>query len=440
MLRARMQSQDSRRRAAVQRYRYQLLIGLLTAVIAPSAVRGLFDSRDFQHVVHAILQFGFSRNSLIASLVALMLGVSMFRRMCSFPGVRSYEYVLPSFLTSYGVVVATLLVFRLEYIVSVLVASLCLAVVTFFVICYLTQRHSSYLFHVVPGGDVSRLHGVPHVEWSYLKQATLPENPGSGIVVDLRADIDDAWERLLADAALCGLPVYHTKQLLESMTGQVEIEHISENSLGSLGPNDGYGKVKQTLDILIALVALPLFSPVLLLIALAIRLDSTGPALFRQRRMGFRGRPFDVYKFRTMRPVTAPHGYGHDDARRAAITQSDDDRITRIGRILRRTRIDEIPQIFNILRGEMSWIGPRPEAMALSGWYENEIAFYNYRHVIKPGITGWAQVNQGHVAEIHDVHYKLCYDFYYIKYLSAWLDALIVVKTIRTVFTGSGAK
>ena len=438
MLQARMQSQDGQRRAAVQRYRYQLLIGLLTAVVVPSVLRGLVDSRDLQYFSKTILEYGNSRNSLVASVMALIFGVSLFRRMCSFPGVRSYEYVLPSFLTSYGLVTAVLLVFRLEYIVSVLVTSLVLAVMSFFVVCYLSQRHSAYLFHVVPCGDVSRLHGVPHVTWSYLKAAVLPDDPGSGIVVDLRADIDDSWERFLAEAALAGIPVYHSKQLLESMTGQVEIEHISENNLGSLGPNDGYGRVKQALDILIALVALPLFSPALLLIAVAIRLDSAGPVLFKQKRMGFRGQPFEVYKFRTMRPVTAPTS--NDDARRAAITQSDDDRITRIGRILRRTRIDEIPQILNILRGEMSWIGPRPEAMALSGWYQSEIGFYSYRHVVKPGITGWAQVNQGHVAEIHDVHYKLCYDFYYIKYLSAWLDALIVFRTIRTVITGSGAK
>ena len=438
MLQARMQSQDGQRRAAVQRYRYQLLIGLLTAVVVPSVLRGLVDSRDLQYFSKTILEYGNSRNSLVASVMALIFGVSLFRRMCSFPGVRSYEYVLPSFLTSYGLVTAVLLVFRLEYIVSVLVTSLVLAVMSFFVVCYLSQRHSAYLFHVVPCGDVSRLHGVPHVTWSYLKAAVLPDDPGSGIVVDLRADIDDSWERFLAEAALAGIPVYHSKQLLESMTGQVEIEHISENNLGSLGPNDGYGRVKQALDILIALVALPLFSPALLLIAVAIRLDSAGPVLFKQKRMGFRGQPFEVYKFRTMRPVTAPSS--NDDARRAAITQSDDDRITRIGRILRRTRIDEIPQILNILRGEMSWIGPRPEAMALSGWYQSEIGFYSYRHVVKPGITGWAQVNQGHVAEIHDVHYKLCYDFYYIKYLSAWLDALIVFRTIRTVITGSGAK
>ena len=277
------------------------------------------------------------------------MGVALFRRLCNFPGVRSYEYVLPSFLTSYGIVTAALLIFRLEYIVSVLVTSLALAVMTFFVICYLSQRHTAYLFHVVPCGDLSRLHGIQHVDWAYLHEPVLPAVRGSGIVVDLRADIGDEWERLLAQAALAGVPVYHSKQLLESITGQVEIEHISENSLGSLNPNDGYGKVKQAIDLLIAFIALPLLLPMLLLIALAIRLDSPGPVLFRQLRIGYRGKPFQVYKFRTMRSVTAPGS--HEDARRAAITQSDDDRITQIGRILRRTRIDEIPQILNILRG-----------------------------------------------------------------------------------------
>ena len=386
MLQARLRSRDGQRRAAVQRYRYQILVGLLIAVVLPSLIRGLFDARDFDYFSRAIVEYGNSRNSLIASIAGLFMGVALFRRLCNFPGVRSYEYVLPSFLTSYGIVTAALLIFRLEYIVSVLVTSLALAVMTFFVICYLSQRHTAYLFHVVPCGDLSRLHGIRHVDWAYLHEPVLPAVPGSGIVVDLRADIGDEWERLLAQAALAGVPVYHSKQLLESITGQVEIEHISENSLGSLNPNDGYGKVKQAIDLLIAFIALPLLLPMLLLIALAIRLDTPGPVLFRQLRIGYRGKPFQVYKFRTMRSVTAPDS--HDDARRAAITQSDDDRITRIGRILRRTRIDEIPQILNILRGEMSWIGPRPEAMALSAWYQSEISFYSYRHVVKPGITG----------------------------------------------------
>jgi lipopolysaccharide/colanic/teichoic acid biosynthesis glycosyltransferase len=188
-----------------------------------------------------------------------------------------------------------------------------------------------------------------------------------------------------------------------------------------------------------AIILLPILLPLLAVVAVAITLDSRGPVLFRQQRMGFRGKPFQVYKFRTMREPVIAAASG-DDERKQAMTQNEDHRITRVGKFLRRTRIDEIPQIINILRGEMSWIGPRPEAMSLSGWYQRELPFYSYRHVVKPGITGWAQVNQGHVAEIGDVHYKLCYDFYYIKYLSAWLDALILFRTVRTVITGSGSK
>jgi lipopolysaccharide/colanic/teichoic acid biosynthesis glycosyltransferase len=107
---------------------------------------------------------------------------------------------------------------------------------------------------------------------------------------------------------------------------------------------------------------------------------------------------------------------------------------------LRKFRLDEIPQIINILKWQMSWIGPRPEAEVLSNWYTNELPFYRYRHVVKPGISGWAQVNQGHVAELDEVYRKLQYDFYYIKYFSAWLDILIFLRTIKTMLTGLGSK
>jgi lipopolysaccharide/colanic/teichoic acid biosynthesis glycosyltransferase len=129
-----------------------------------------------------------------------------------------------------------------------------------------------------------------------------------------------------------------------------------------------------------------------------------------------------------------------EDERLAAITNEADERITRVGRFLRHTRIDELPQVFNILKMEMSWIGPRPEAEVLSVWYTSELPFYRYRHVVKPGISGWAQVNQGHVAAVEEVHRKLQYDFYYIKYFSPWLDILILMRTIKTMLTGFGSR
>ena len=130
---------------------------------------------------------------------------------------------------------------------------------------------------------------------------------------------------------------------------------------------------------------------------------------------------------------------GHDGGVGTRIlTVEDDERITRVGKFLRRTRLDEIPQVINILRGEMSFIGPRPEALPLSDWYEQELPFYSYRHIVRPGLTGWAQVNQGHVAELEEVSHKLQYDFYYIKNFSAWLDIVIVLRTIRIVLFGFG--
>lgn len=215
----------------------------------------------------------------------------------------------------------------------------------------------------------------------------------------------------------------------------MEIAHLSENTLGSINPNAGYIKLKQVIDWVMALVTLVAFFPFALVLALLIKLDSPGPVIFRQQRMGFRGLPFTMYKFRTM-----VDGGSSGAAVEGAITRPGDKRITRIGSFLRRTRIDELPQLVNILRGEMSWIGPRPEAVSLSQWYERELPFYRYRHIVRPGITGWAQINQGHVAQIDEVHQKLHYDFYYIQNFSPWLDVVIVLRTCGVVLTGFGSR
>ena len=153
--------------------------------------------------------------------------------------------------------------------------------------------------------------------------------------------------------------------------------------------------------------------------------------------MGYKGLPFTMYKFRTMRMAEKQDSTA---ARDLAITKDGDTRVTSVGRFLRTTRLDELPQIVNILRGDMSWIGPRPEAIVLSHWYEENIPFYRYRHVIRPGIAGWAQVSQGHVADIHEVRSKLYYDFYYIKHYSLWIDLLIVVRTVWIMVSGFGAR
>ena len=291
---------------------------------------------------------------------------------------------------------------------------------------------------IVPFGRIDKLGAIDRVDWQVMAQPRLEDAADcQAIVADFGADLPPRWEGFLADAALAGRIVFQVKQLEESLTGRVEIEHISENSFGSLLPARGWFHLKEVTDLMFAILVLPFVALVSLIVAVAIKLDDGGPVLFRQKRIGHAGAPIMMVKFRTMR-VISPGDPG--DRRSAAMTGDDDDRITRVGSFLRRSRIDELPQIWNILKGEMSWIGPRPEAQVLSSWYTGEIPFYRYRHVVKPGISGWAQVNQGHVAEVDEVHRKLHYDFYYIKYFSPWLDLLIVFRTIRTMTSGFGSR
>lgn len=374
-------------------------------------------------------------NSQFASFLAAITALFAFRRVTMYPGARAFAYVLPTFSITFGLATAVLLASRIPYSGTMLLAGYVASLGITFLIAFINQRTAAPpRMYFVPAGNTGIVADTPSVVWVRMATPVLPDDPGAAVVADLRHDHDPEWERMLARAAISGRAVYHTKQLRESLTGRVEIEHLSENSFGSLLPNLAYRGVKRTADLLACLVALPILLVPMLLVAVLIRLDSPGPALFRQRRMGYQGHPFHVIKFRTME-----HRGGTGDMH-AAITQDDDMRITRIGRFLRRSRLDELPQIVNILRGEMSWVGPRPEALPLSEWYERELPFYAYRHIVRPGITGWAQVNQGHVAGLGDVHVKLHYDFYYIKYFSAWLDILIALRTVTIMLTGFGAK
>lgn len=378
-------------------------------------------------------------NSVAASLLAAGVALFVFRKMTSFPGTGAFAYIIPSFSITYGIAAALLLWLRVDYVSAMLLAGFVAAVSITFYMAHRVQYGTRRCFYIVPFGKMMVMDESPNVQWVLMQQPTLPVDQGfAPIVADLRHDHEPAWERMLAEAALSGRPVYHTKQLRESLTGKVEIEHLSENSFGSLLPDMAYIRFKRLLDIVTCLIAVPVLALPLAIVAVLIKLDSPGPMFFRQTRMGFRGQPFDVLKFRTM--TDRPPNECEDAARADAITQTDDKRITRLGKLLRRTRIDELPQLWNVLRGEMSWIGPRPEALPLSQWYERELPFYVYRHIVRPGITGWAQVNQGHVADLDAVNTKLQYDFFYIKHFSAWLDALIVLRTLGIVFTGFGAK
>jgi lipopolysaccharide/colanic/teichoic acid biosynthesis glycosyltransferase len=376
-----------------------------------------------------------SVNTLIANVAAVGFAFWMRLSIESYPGIRRAYLILLSASTAHGCALVWFLFTRLPYDRLGLVVGYGVHVAWLYTVFTVAELRMRRRIAVVPFGRSQALQKIPDVDWFLLSRPRVHDARGcQAIVADFNADLPDEWEAFLAEAALAGRIVYQVKQLAESLSGRVELEQLSENSFGSLVPARGYFYLKSLLDTALALLVLPVVLPIMGCVGVAIRLDSPGPIFFRQRRVGHAGKFITVCKFRTMRATEN----GND--RRAAMTQADDERITRVGALLRKCRIDELPQIFNILRGEMSWIGPRPEAEVLSRWYQTEIPFYRYRHVVKPGISGWAQVNQGHVADVEQVHRKLQYDFYYIKYFSPWLDLLIVARTFKTMFTGFGSR
>jgi lipopolysaccharide/colanic/teichoic acid biosynthesis glycosyltransferase len=179
------------------------------------------------------------------------------------------------------------------------------------------------------------------------------------------------------------------------------------------------------------LITLPLSLVLGVLIAAAIKIDSRGPAIFRQERIGRDGRPFMLYKFRTMRS-------GSSD--RARFAERQDGRLTRVGKALRRIRIDELPQLWNVLKGDLSLVGPRPEQGPFVERFSQTIPFYSHRHLVRPGLTGWAQVNFGYADSEADTVEKLSYDLFYVKHLSVWLDLEILGRSVWTVLSGFGAR
>ena len=378
-------------------------------------------------------------NALWFNAIAVIVAFWVRLSVEPYPGIRQSYVIFPAAAVGHGSVLFILLMTRLPYDRVGLVVGFALHIFLAYLFWFLVQRRLRLRIGVVPFGQVHDLSHIESVEWVPLSAPSLQEAElYDALVVDLSDDIPDDWERMLADAAVTGLMVYQAKQLAESLTGRVQIDHLSENSFGMLIPGRGYFYLKSLGDWIAALLVAPFALPVIVIVSIMIRLNDGGPALFKQLRVGRAGAPFLVYKFRTMTPEPLPT---EESAVHAALATSHrDPRITRFGALLRKTRLDEIPQVLNILRGEMSWIGPRPEPEGLSPLFVSSIPFYRYRYVVKPGITGWAQVNQGYVTGIDQIALKLQYDFYYIKNFSAWLDVLIFFKTLKTMFTGSGAR
>lgn len=232
-----------------------------------------------------------------------------------------------------------------------------------------------------------------------------------------------------------GVRFDHLVSVYEQYTGKIAVENLRPSWMIF---SDGFRKsvvmsaVKRTSDIVAALVGLILAAPIMALVAIAVRLGSPGPALYSQRRVGKDGAVFTIYKFRSMRTDA-------ETMTGAVWSTENDPRVTPVGRFLRRTRLDEVPQLWNVLKGDMSFVGPRPERPEFIAELTKQIPFYGQRHVVRPGLTGWAQVRHRYGASVDDSQEKLQYDLFYIKHLSTPFDLYIVLETIKTVLVRGGS-
>jgi sugar transferase (PEP-CTERM system associated) len=240
----------------------------------------------------------------------------------------------------------------------------------------------------------------------------------------------------LLDLRLAGVKVEEATSWLEKISGRIEVEQLNPSWLifaDGFRFSSGFAALRRVLATIVAFTGLLITLPLLPFIMLAIKIDSKGPIFYRQKRVGTGGSHFHCFKFRTMcEDAEADTG--------ATWAWDDDPRITLVGRFLRASRLDEIPQLWCVLKGDMAFVGPRPERPEFVEWLSQEIPYYGVRHVVRPGITGWAQVQYKYGNTLEDAREKLQYDLFYIKNASLGLDLLIMFQTIKIVLLGRGGQ
>ncbi len=286
---------------------------------------------------------------------------------------------------------------------------------------------------------VEHLHDAPHADVLNVLDPggdgdLDPIPPEVTLVVDLRSVLSDRMAQYVSSCTISGSTTRALTNVYEEHTGRLPIVHLAEGwELREPAIKTApYQVAKRIIDVVLVAVAAPLALVMTMGLALLVRFSSPGPAIFKQCRTGLNGRRFTLYKLRTMRTDAESDG--------PRFATLDDDRLITAGRFLRKSRLDELPQLWNVLKGDLSLVGPRPEQESFVEQFNAEIPFYGQRHLIRPGVTGWAQVKYGYADDEADTIEKLTYDLYYVKNMSIWLDLHILGESIWTVLSGNGAR
>lgn len=341
---------------------------------------------------------------------------------------RRLSQIVQLALMGHGAVAFLTLVFRLYYSIPMMLTGPLWSVFIGWLIVLAGNRAAPRIGVI---GSWRPAMEDPSLHWESIIDPDSSIEPYAILLITNDEPVGVKWFSLVSRALLAGKTVRHASEYLEEKRGVVSAEHFDLNQLPEAGLTS-YRAAKRALDVLFVMLLLPMAAPIVMLAAAGIRLTMGPPILFTQTRVGQGHRPFTMIKLRTMRTS--------DGGAFPLATGRRDPRITPLGRLLRHFHIDELPQLWNVLVGDMSVIGPRPEQPALAESYEREVAGFGYRHMVRPGITGWAQVKSGYAGNFAETRVKLGFDLYYLKNFSLGLDLQILGRTIWTVVSRSGVR
>jgi lipopolysaccharide/colanic/teichoic acid biosynthesis glycosyltransferase len=382
---------------------------------------------------------------MLAFMGISMIATSMLTEQMSGPGVPrpTYGRMVAIWLGTLLLTAGLIFVFREEYFSRpfvVLAGTLWLIPATAHRIVR-RQRPWTEKFGIITGekqlADDLRLSDHADVLWVLDPDGESPDElppRGVTIAIDLRTVLSEPMAKYLSSCDVAGYTIRPFSSIYEEHTGRVPLVHLTEGWEISAPLLDvaHWLPGKRIFDMVSTFVTAPLWIAIGLIVAVYVMIADSGEAIFKQERVGLGGRVFTMYKFRTM------DGDAERDGARFAV--EGDPRLIRGGSFLRKTRLDEIPQLWNVLRGDMSLVGPRAEQVPFVAFFRQQIPFYDHRHMVRPGITGWAQVNYGYADDEADTIEKLTYDLFYIKHMSPVMDLRIFWKSIWTVLTGAGAR
>ncbi len=401
-----------------------LLITPIYLLSGGTISQAFIDNDLIPHTKKLLFVFSFSG----AFLAVLFLSTKRFS--LPNPGFRSEIFLVNSLayvfiglgLSLARVPLYSRTVFLVEFLLSTLLLTLFL---------YTLHRLFPRRIGLLPDLTASDFKALNPIQWVLIRSPAKDSIKNlDGAIIDTKRSVNHEVSEILAQISSQNVPIYEEKQLIESMTGRVDLDRLTVMEFDKFIHHKAFLLPKRFTDTIVSILLLIPIGVIGILIATLIKADSSGPVFFRQTRIGYRGIPFSMIKFRSMHTESNSSG--------TQFAAYNDERITRIGRFLRRTRLDELPQFLNVLRGEMSIIGPRPEQPTFAEDFSKTIPFYSLRHTVRPGITGWAQIRHGYAASEQETRIKLEYDFFYIKHISWWLELIIVIATLKTVILGTG--